>query len=192
MENKKTVVAQETVAKATEKKATKEKKVVEKKPAFDKKAFFTEMAKAFAKNTVTDVVADTDRENSIDKPEYEYIHFYKKGTEQNIFQLYVKEKDCKFVVGLTLKEFLKQGKNYTLTDVEKKRNDEKKVVYIRVTCTHEDAIDVANTILNAYQTKISQVVEVPVKEKKAKATTKKETTKKETATKKVEKKAANK
>lgn len=170
-----------------------EKKAVEK---FDRKALFTEIQKAFAKNEITDVVADTDREDSIGKADYEYIHFYKKGTETNLFQLYIKNKDCKFVVGLTLKEFLKQGDNYTLTGVEKNKGGEKKVVYIRVTCNHEDAIDVANTILQAYQTKITQIVEAPEKpaKKEAKKETKKAVEKKaEKATeKKAEKKAANK
>lgn len=153
----------------------KEAQVTEKKVAFDRKSFYQSLAKAFAKNGVVDVVADTDRETSINKTEYEYIHFYKKGTEKNLFQLYVKNGDCKFVVGLTLKDFLKSGKNYTITPVEKSRKDgEKKVVYIRVTCNHEDAVAVAETIIGAYESKTAEVVDVPEKKK----TTAKKTTKK--------------
>lgn len=154
------------------------KEVAEKKVAFDKKAFYQTLAKAFAKNSAVDVVADTDREKSLDRAEYEYIHFYKKGTEKNLFQLYVKNGDCKFVVGVTLKDFLKQGENYTITPVEKTRNGEKKAVCIRVTCTHEDAIAVAETIISAYGSRVTEVVEVP--EKKAKKTTAKKATKKVT------------
>lgn len=175
--------------------------VAEKKVAFDRKGLFQQMVKAFAKNEITDVVADTERENTINKPEYEYVHFYKKGTETNIFQCYIKEKDCRFVVGLTLKDFLKQGKNYTLTPIEKKAkdSDEKRVVYVRVTCAHEDAVDVAGTILGAYQTKLATIVEIPEKKstKKSdkKADAKKEPAKKtpaKIAVKKEVKKAANK
>ena len=184
-------MAKKEIKEVAEVKAT-EAKAAEK---FDRKALFTEIQKAFAKNEIADVVADTDREDSINCAEYEYIHFYKKGTETNLFQLYIKNKDCKFVVGLTLKDFLKQGDNYTLTGVEKTKGGEKKVVYIRVTCNHEDTVDVANTILQAYQTKITQVVEVPEKpaKKEAKKETKKAPVKKTKATtKKVEKKAVNK
>lgn len=151
----------------------KEAVVESKKVAFDRKAFFTTIQKAFAKNPVVDVVADTEREDSINAAEYEYIHFYKKGTEKNLFQMYVKTKDVKFVVGMTLKDFVKQGKNYTITPIEKKNKDgEKKVTCIVVSCSHEDAEVVAQTILSAYESKtITEVVEVP--EKRAKATSKK-------------------
>lgn len=169
----------------TEKKVAVENKVAETKVAFDRKAFFTKIQKAFSKNTMVDVVADTDREESINCSEYEYIHFYKKGTERNLFQLYVKEKDCKFVVGMTLKDFVKQGNNYTITPIEKKNKDgEKKVTCIVVSCAHEDAELVAETIITAYESKkITEVVEVPEKKdtktKEAKTSTKKAAKKKE-------------
>lgn len=149
-------------------KAAVETKAVETKVKFDKKAFFTEFRKAFAKDQMVDVVADTDLEDSVNKDEYEYIHFFKKGTKKNLFQMYVKAGDVKFVVGMALKDFLKQGKNYTIKPVEKKRGEEKKPVYLRVSCSHEDAIAVAQTILQAQTEKLSVVVEVP--EKKTKTT----------------------
>lgn len=168
--------------KKTETKVAEKKEVVK----FDRKAFFTTIQKAFAKNADVDVVADTEREDSINAPEYEYIHFYKKGTEKNLFQMYTKSKDVKFVVGMTLKDFVKQGDKYTISSIEKKNKDgEKKVTSIVVTCAHEDAITVAETIIAAYKDKITTVVEVPEK----KAT---KTAKKTAATKKTEKKAANK
>lgn len=146
--------------------AVAENKAVETKVSFDKKAFFQQMVKAFAKSKAVDLVADTDLgEKSIDKPEYEYIHFYKKGTTKNMFQCYVKRENVNFVVGIRLKDFLKQGEKYTVTPIEKKRNGEMRVVYIRVTCAHEDAISVAETIIGAYESRAVEPVEVP--EKKA-------------------------
>jgi len=159
----------------------------ETKVSFDKKAFFQQMAKAFAKSKAVDVAADTDlEEKSTDKPEYEYIHFYKKGTTKNMFQCYVKKENVQFVVGIRLKDFLKQGKNYTITPVEKTRNGEKKVVYIRVTCTHEDAIVVAETIIGAYESRSIETVEVPEKQKTEKKT---EPAAKKASTKKAKKSA---
>ena len=164
-------VAVETSTKAVETKAAKKVEKVK----FDKKAFFTEFQKAFAKDQLVDVVADTDMPESINKDEYEYIHFFKKGTTKNLFQMYVKNGDVKFVVGMALKDFLKQGKNFTMTEVEKKRGEEKKAVYIRIACTHEDAVVVAQTIIQAQSEKMSVVVEVPEK----KTTTKKKSQKKD-------------
>lgn len=175
MSKKAVETSTKAVAKTTEKKAEKVVKAV-----FDKKAFFTEFRKSFTKNATVDVVADTDLENSINKDEYEYIHFYKKGTTKNLFQMYVKGKDVKFVVGLALKDFIPEGDKYTITPVEKKRGEdkEKKPVYLRVTSSHEDAVEVANIIIEAQLAKMSAIkTEVP-EEKKAIDTT---TTKKKTA-----------
>ena len=166
--------------------AVAENKVAEQKEtkvSFDKKAFYQQMAKAFAKSKAVDVVADTDLgEKSTDKPEYEYIHFYKKDTEKNMFQCYVKKEGVNFVIGIRLKDFLKQGKNYTIVPIEKTRNGEKKLVCIRVTCSHEDAIAVAETIIGAYESRAIETVEVVEKkkaEKKTEPAAKKTSTKKE-------------
>ena len=149
-----------------------ENKTVEtKKVAFDRKAFYQSMAKAFSKSKVVDVVADTETEKPRENPaEYEFIHFYKKGTTDKLFELFTKSKDCKFVVGLTLADFLQKDDRYTLTPVEKSRKKGedgekvKKVVYIRVTCSHEDAVAVAEKIIAAYESnKVTEVVEVPEK-----------------------------
>ena len=169
--------AVETSTKAVEtKKAEKVEKVV-----FDRKAFYTEFRKAFEKNTMVDVQADTELPETVNEEEYEYIHVFKKGTTKNLFQMYVKKGDVKFVVGMALQDFLKQGKNYTITPVEKKRGEdgEKKPVYLRVSCSHEDAVAVAQTILQAQTEKLSVVVEVPEKKTESKkTTTKKKTAKK--------------
>lgn len=164
MNKKNTTKAVETKA-AENKKVTENKKAEVKKVPFDKKVFFNTIQSAFSKDNTVDVVADTEREDSINASEYEYIHFYKKGTEKNLFQMYVKNSDVKFVVGVTLKDFLKQGKNFTVTPVEKSRNGEKKVVYIRVTCNHEDAVVVAETIINAYTSRQAEIVDAPEKKK---------------------------
>lgn len=168
-----------STTKAVEINKAAEKKV--EKVTFDKKAFYTEFRKAFAKDQLVDVTADTDLENSVNKDEYEYIHFFKKGTTKNLFQMYVKKGDVKFVVGMALKDFLKQGDNYTMQEVEKKRGDEKKPVYIRVSCSHADAVAVAQTILQAQTAKLSVVVEVPEKKAESKNTTSKKKTAKKGA-----------
>lgn len=160
--------------------AVAENKAVETKEVkvfFDKKAFFQQMVKAFAKSKAVDLVADTDlEEKSTDKPEYEYIHFYKKGITKNMFQCYVKKESVNFVVGIRLKDFLKQGEKYTIVPIEKTRNGEKRMVYIRVTCNHEDAIAVAETIIGAYESRAVEPVEVV--EKKTEPAAKKASTKK--------------
>ena len=108
-----------------------------------------------------------------------FVHFYKKGTEKNLFQCYVKKENVQFVVGVRLKDFLKQGKNYTITPVEKTRNGEKKMVYIRVTCNHEDAAAVAETIIEAYESRTIKEVEPAAKTETKKDTKVKETKKSE-------------
>lgn len=162
---------------------TVEKKVAEQKKAtFDRKAFYQTMAKAFSKSKVVDVIADTETEKPRENPaEYEFIRFCKKGTTDKMFELFTKSKDCKFLVGITLADFLQNDDRYTLTPVEKtKKTDEngekiKRVVYIRVTCSHEDAIDVAQKIVEAYESnKITEVVEIPKKTKASKKASKKD------------------
>lgn len=170
MEKEKTVVAE---TKKNEQKAT--------KVVFDRKAFYQNMAKAFSKSKVVDVIADTETEKPRENPvEYEFIHFYKKGTTTKLFELFTKNKDCKFCVGLTLADFLQKDDKYTMTPVEKTKKTEengekvKRVVYIRVTCSHEDAVEVAQKIIDAYESnKITEVVELPKKAINTKAKAKK-------------------
>lgn len=158
-------------------KVVEEKKVV--KVAFDRKGFAESLKKAFEKNPSVDLVVDTETEKPRENPaEYEFIHFYRKGTKTKAFELFVKNKDCKFLVGLTLKDFLGKNEKYTMTDVTKKD----RIVYVRVTCKHEDAIEVAKAIQKAYDEHVTVPV---VKTEKPKT----QTTKAKKAT---VKKAANK
>lgn len=152
MATKKTQETKKTVATKTAEKKAPEKKV--EKVVFDKKAFFTTIQKAFAKSAVTDVVADTEREKSINAMEYEYIHFYRKGTDRNIFQLYVKNTNSVFVVGIALAECLAKSDKFTVYPIKKPRTmkdgtKEKRITCYAITCKHEDTVEVSNILLTA-------------------------------------------
>ena len=161
---------------AEKKPAAKTTAIVEEKVekvAFDRKALYGSIQKAFAKSPVVDILADTDREESINAAEYEYIHYYRKGTDRNIFQLYIKTKNSVFVVGNALAGMLDQKSDkYTMTPIQKTRKNkdgssEKKTTCYAINCKHEDTVEVSNILVEMSMAKAAEKVEKKAEKKGA-------------------------
>jgi len=184
MENK---TAKKVVAKAVDKKEVKK---------FDYKAVAESFEAAFKNDARVTVIADTKLENpkSNTYSDYTYVHFFKSGTQKDMFGCYLIGKGrTRFALSLAVAEYIK---GLPVQPVEKKIKGEKKLVAIDVICANEDAVNVANTIIEAYASipvkskkEIAEKSE-PKKEKKP-ATSKKATVAKHPA-KATEKKAVNK
>lgn len=147
--------------KTNTKKATKavetkqaEVKSVEKKEVvkFDAKAYSETVAEAFKDNTVVDVKADyaLDYPRSTTEPEWSYIHFFKKGTEKDLFKMYNTSRGTRFAISAKAYGEISEDEKYTTVPVTRNKNGEKHMVYADVKCSHEDAIYVANAIIKAY------------------------------------------
>lgn len=158
-------VAPKTVAPKTEKKA------VEKKPKADYKAIAETVEKAFKSDKTVDVIADTNMEfpRSTTEDDYKYIHFFKPGTEKNMFGCYIQTATTtKFAITGKVVEYL--DKSVKATPVVKKIKDVEKIAYYVVECKNEEIVDVAKKIIPAYQ---QMVLAKPKKAEKTKATEKK-------------------
>ena len=148
---------------------------------FDAKAVAEKIEAAFKTDKAVDVIADT----KLDKPtgfsynEYSFIHFYKKGTQRDMFQLYTSSKGARFIIRTTAAEFL--DKTVEATPAEKMVKGEKRIIHVIVKCSIEDISDVAKKIISAYQS----VPAKPAKEKPVKA--EKTTTAKKSKAKKADK-----
>lgn len=170
------------MAKTTEKK---EVKVVETKVAkVDYKALAEGIERAFKASKDVDVVVDTKREDpkALSESEFRYIHFYKAGTEKNIFGCYlIGRGKVRFALNLAVEQFL--DKDLTIKPVmkAKKKGEEKQKIAIDVICDTQEAPEVAKKILTAYQN-------IPAKAPKEKKTAEKKVAKK--ATTKTAKKSA--
>jgi len=160
------------MAKTTEKK---EVKVVETKVAkVDYKALAEGIEKAFKASKEVDVVADTKKENpnALSESDYRYIHFYKAGTEKNIFGCYLIGKGkVRFALNLAVEQFL--DKDLTVKPVLKKRGEEKKKTAVDVFCDIQDAPEVAKKILEAYKSIPAKAVNTDKKKETKKANTSK-------------------
>lgn len=150
------------------------KEVVAKKEVkkFDYKAVAESMEKSFKADKRVDVIADTKLETpkSNTYSDFTYIHFFKPGTQKDMFGCYLIGKGrTRFALSLAVAEYIK---GLPVQPVEKKIKGEKKLVAIDVICANEDAVDVANTIIEAY----ASIPAKPKKEKSAKADPKKSET----------------
>ena len=164
-ETKTTVAKKAAVAPKTEKKVVEKQpaeKKAEPKPKTDYKAVAESLEAAFKSDKTVDVIADTNKQNpkSVTYTEYTYIHFYKKGTEKDLFGCYLIGKGrTRFALNLAVED---QLDGLDVTTVEKKIKGEKRKVAVDVICKNEDAVVVAKKIISAYQN-------IPAKEKPAKA-----------------------
>lgn len=147
------------------KKETAKKEVVK----FDFKGFANSVVSAFQSDTRVDVIADTDMEKgprNTTMAEYRYIHFFKAGTEKDMFGCYIVSKGkIRFALNLAVEQYLDAG--LTKKDVEKTVKGEKRKVAVDVYCDIQDAISVAQLIVTAYQS-------IPAKETKQKEVKKSE------------------
>lgn len=161
--------------------------------------------KAFKADKRVDVIADTRLENPASiYPEFSYIHFFKPGTEKNMFGCYMQGKNkTRFAVSNKLVAYLDQSLKAfpNIKKVKDKTGNlvEKTTFYI-VECADEEVVGVGQKILEAYTQMIAATPVKPekkAKEKKAeepKAEKKPETkaeTKKATVAKRPAKKAVN-
>lgn len=149
--------------------ANKNVKVVETKVAkVNYKALAEGIEKAFKTSKEVDVVADTRKENpnALSESDYRYIHFYKAGTEKNIFGCYLIGKGkVRFALNLAVEQFL--DKDLTVKPVMRKKGEEKRKTAVDVICDIQDAPEVAKKILEAYKS-------IPAKAANTKDTTKAE------------------
>lgn len=179
----------------------KEVQVVETKAAkVDRKVLAESIETAFKENKVVDVIADTNLETptALSYEDYKFIHFYRKGTTKDLFQLYITGKTGEFFVRKQAAEFL--GDDVEKKPAMKKIKGEQKVIHVIVKCPIDTVLEVAEKILAACAENdklVAKAKEEKEAEKKAakakKAEAKKKEPKKETKAKeKTEKKAANK
>lgn len=145
-----------------------ENKVAEKKVAFDYKALAESIEKAFKTDKTVDVIADTNLEKgpqNTTEPEYRYIHFYRPGTQKNMFGLYIKPKnEARFAVANKLAAYL--DKSLNVVPFVKKIAGEEKTAYLIVTCEYDQIADTAKKIVAAYQS-IPAKAEKPKKAEKS-------------------------
>ena len=179
--NTKTESTVNTVSTKSTVSTKKESTVSTKSTKFDAKAVAEKIEAAFKTDKAVDVIADT----KLDKPtgfsynEYSFIHFYKKGTQKDMFQLYTSSKGARFIIRTTAAEFL--DKTIEATPAEKMVKGEKRIIHVIVKCSIEDISAVAKKIISAYQS----VPAKPAKEKPVKA--EKTTTAKKSKAKKADK-----
>ena len=185
--------------KTTEKKAvaTTPKKPVEKKepkPKTDFKVIAETVEKAFKDDKSVDVVADTKltTPKSNIEGDYKYIHFFKPGTEKNLFGCYIQTATTtKFAVSNKVVEYL--DKSVTATPVTKTVKGKTSVVYHVVECKNEAIVETAKKIIPAYQQMVlSKEAKKAEKKVEKKPAEKKAEPKKATAKKAEPKKVANK
>ena len=148
---KKAVTAPKTTATKTQKPAPAEKKV-EKKPAekFDAKAYAAEIVKTFKDNKNVDIAVDTELEysRSVTLPDYSYIHFFKKGTEKDLFKMYNTGRGTRFAVSKAVYE---SGKIKEAKPVLKKnKKGEKSVSYADIVVDRTGAVEMAKKIIDTY------------------------------------------
>ena len=166
-------------------KTTKATKEVVKKEVFDFKGYAESIEAAFKENKDADVIADTNLKEGPKNTtiaDYRYIHFYKPGTQKDIFGMYIVGKGkVRFALNLKVEAYL--DSKLEKKDVEKKVKGEKRKVAIDVYCDQKDAVVVAKSILTAYQQIKPVEKKQPEKaEKKAPAAEKKPAPKKQTKT----------
>ena len=154
-----------------------------------KKEVAESIEKAFKNNKMMDVIADTNLENptGLSYEDYRFIHFYKKGTTKDLFQLYLTGKTGTFYIRTKVAEHL--GEDVEKTPAMKKQKDgSMKVNLFLVKAPIETIPAVAERILDAC-IENEKLVEQSKAEKEAKKSEKAETEKKATKEKVAEKKA---
>ena len=126
-------------------------KVVETKVArVDRKVLAEKIEAAFKKNSSVDVIADTNLENptGVSYEDYRFIHFYKPGTQKDLFQLYITGNSGTFYVRTKVAEFL--GKDVEkVPSMKKQKNGEVKVNLYLIKTPIDDVPKTAEKILEA-------------------------------------------
>ena len=165
------------------------KKEVVKKQAIDFKALAEQIEDAFGKQDIVDVIADTNLPKGpkyTTLAEYRMVHFYKPGTDKDLFQLISTSKGATFIIRNNAAEYL--DKSLTLKPAEKtvtvKGEKVKKVIHhlVLTETNFEVIVDAAKKIIQAYQSIPAKTEKV--EKKTAEKPAKKQTTKKSATAKK--------
>ena len=154
---------------------TEEVKVVETKVArIDRKTLAENIEAAFKKNSLVDVIADTNLENptGISYEEYRFIHFYKPGTQKDLFQLYITGTSGTFYVRTKVAEFIDPAIE-KVPSMKKQKNGEVKVNLYLIKVLIDDVPKVAEKILEAC-TKSDEAIAKAKTDKEAEKQAKKE------------------
>ena len=145
-------------------------KVVETKVAkVDRKTLAERIEAAFKKNSSVDVIADTNLENptGMSYEEYRFIHFYKPGTQKDLFQLYITGNSGTFYVRTKVAEFL--GKDVEkVPSMKKQKNGEVKVNLYLIKAPIDDVPAVAEKILDACTKSDEAVAKIKAEKEAAK------------------------
>jgi len=156
-------------------------KEVTKKQVVDFKALTESIEDAFGKIDTVDVIADSNLPKGpkyTTLAEYRLVHFFKPGTEKDLFQLIVNSKGAKFIVKAVVTDYL-----------DKELNVKPSGRYILVFTETKDITATAKKIITAFK----NVPEKPKKEtKKAEPKTEKKVEKKPAAKKTVAKRPVKK
>ena len=131
--------------------AKEEVKVVETKVAkVDRKALAEKIEAAFKKNNSVDVIADTNLENpkGMSYEEYRFIHFYKPGTQKDLFQLYITGNAGTFYVKTKVAEYLDEDIEKTPA-LKKQKNGEVRVNLYLIKTPIDNVPSMAEKILVA-------------------------------------------
>lgn len=141
-----------------------ENRVATKKATIDFKALAEGVENAFGKIDTVDVIADSNLPKGpkyTTVAEYRLVHFYKPGTDKDMFQLITNSKGATFIVRNKAIEYI--DKALTIKPIEKKITVKgekvQKVIHHEVSCDLQDIADIAKKIISAYQS-------IPVVEKK--------------------------
>jgi hypothetical protein len=140
--------APKTSKPATPKKSEEKK---EPKPAFDAKAIAKAIIEEFKADKSVDIVADTSLKagpRDANQPEFSYIHFFRKGTEKDMFKMYNNSRGTRFAISRAVYE---SGKLKDAKPIKKKnKKGETVVVYANICVPTADAAATAKSIIEAY------------------------------------------
>lgn len=121
------------------------------KPAFDAKAIAKAIMEEFKANANVDIVADTALKagpRDANQPEFSYIHFFRKGTEKDMFKMYNNSRGTRFAISKAVYE---SGKLKDAKPIKKKnKKGETVVVYANICVPTVDAAATAKSIIEAY------------------------------------------
>lgn len=144
---------------------------VETKVAFDKALFAEQVKGAFSDSETVTVVADSELQTPRDTTvnEMTYLHFFKKGTEKDLFKMYNMPKKTRFAVSKVTE--LPESEAYQVSPVMNSKTQ--KVKWINIYTAHENAIDVAKLIIEATVAGAERVAAEKAEKKAAKVSEKK-------------------
>ena len=121
------------------------------KTTFDAKAIAKAIMEEFKANANVDIVADTSLKagpRDANQPEFSYIHFFRKGTEKDMFKMYNNSRGTRFAISKAVYE---SGKLKDAKPIKKKnKKGETVVVYANICVPTASAAATAKSIIEAY------------------------------------------